>query len=56
MRDACGFDDDMLMTDLLFADFQRDAEVDEYGSILSAAPYVYEACPSINAIKKRCND
>jgi hypothetical protein len=21
MRDACGFDDDMLMTDLLFADF-----------------------------------
>jgi dynein heavy chain len=55
-RDACGFDDDMLMTDMLFADFQRDAEVDEYGSILSEAPYVYEACPSINAIKKRANE
>jgi dynein heavy chain len=55
-RDACGFDDDMLMTDMLFADFQRDAEVDEYGSIISEAPYVYEACPSINAIKKRANE
>jgi hypothetical protein len=41
------------MTDLLFCDFQRDAEVDEYGSVLSEAPYVYEACPSISAIKKR---
>jgi len=55
-RDACGFDDEQLMTDIIFADFQRDAEVDEYGSILSEAPYVYEACPSINSIKKRVNE
>ena len=39
----------------MFADFQRDAEIDEYGSVLSEAPYVYEACPSINNIKKRVN-
>ena len=54
-RDSCGFDDETLMTDMLFADFQRDEEVDEYGSVLSEAPYVFEACPSINAIKKRVN-
>jgi dynein heavy chain len=51
--DACGYSHEELMTDLLFCDFQRDAEVDEYGSVLSEAPYVYEACPSISAIKKR---
>jgi len=55
-RDQCGFDDDMLMTDMLFTDFMRDAEVDEYGSIIAEAPYVYEACPSVSAIKKRVND
>lgn len=54
-RDALGYDDDQLLTDLHFADFQRDEEVDEYGSVLSEAPFVYEACPSINGIKKRVN-
>jgi dynein heavy chain len=44
------------MTDLVFADFQRDAEVDEYGSILAEAPSVYEACASLNSIKKRVNE
>jgi dynein heavy chain len=55
-RDACGFDDDQLMTDLLFADFQRDAEIDEYGSVIAEAPSVYEACTSLSSIKKRVNE
>ena len=55
-REQCNMEDDELIdNDLLFADFQRDAEIDEYGSVLSEAPYVYEACPSTNSIKKRVN-
>ena len=30
-------------------------EIDEYGSVISEAPFVYEACPSIDKIKKRVN-
>ena len=48
-------EDDLVDCNLLFADFQRDAEVDEYGSILSDAPFVYEAVPSIEKIKERVN-
>lgn len=54
-RDSLGFDDEQLMTSYLFADFQRDDVLDEYGELVEEAPFVYEACESIEAIKHRCN-
>ena len=53
-RDSLGFDDEQLMTSLLFADFQREDEFDEYGELVAEAPFVYEACPDIEAIRKKC--
>lgn len=53
-RDSLGFDDEQLMTSHLFADFQREDEYDEYGELVAEAPFVYEACPDIEAIRKRC--
>ena len=47
------FDEDMLMTDYLFADFQRDDVLDENGDFLESAPFVYEACQSLEAIRNR---
>jgi len=47
-RDSLGFEDEQLMTDNLFADFQREDVVDEYGDIVEAAPFVYEACEGID--------
>jgi dynein heavy chain len=44
------------MTNYYFADFQREDEFDEYGELVAEAPFVYEACPDIEAIRKRCND
>ena len=32
-RDSLGFEDEQLMTDTIFCDFQRDDEIDEYGDI-----------------------
>jgi dynein heavy chain len=43
------------MTSYLFADFQREDEFDEYGELVAEAPFVYEAAPDIEAIKKICN-
>jgi dynein heavy chain len=54
-RDSLGFDDEQLMTDYLFADFMREDVVDEYGDLVEEAPFVYEACPDIETIKKICN-
>lgn len=54
-RDSLGFDDEQLMTDNLFCDFMREDILDEYGDLVELAPYVYEACPSVDAIKKICN-
>jgi hypothetical protein len=42
------------MTSHLFADFQRADEFDEYGELVAEAPFVYEACPDIEAIRARC--
>ena len=44
------------MTETIFCDFQRDDEIDEYGDIVAVAPFVYEACPDTETIRKRCND
>jgi dynein heavy chain len=54
-RDSLGFDDEQLMTSYLFADFQRDDVLDEYGELVEEAPFVYEACESVEVIKARCN-
>lgn len=53
-RDALGFDDEQLMTNLYFADFQRNDVIDEYGELVEEAPYVYEAAPDIDSIRKIC--
>lgn len=54
-RDATGFEDEQLMTDLLFADFQREDVYNEVGELEQEAPWVYEAIPSIETIKERAN-
>jgi len=43
------------MTDLYFADFQRDDVIDEYGELVETAPYVYEAAPDLEAIRAISN-
>mmetsp|Transcript_44445 Transcript_44445/g.32531 ORF Transcript_44445/g.32531 Transcript_44445/m.32531 type:complete len:170 (-) Transcript_44445:605-1114(-) len=55
-RDVLGVDDDQLMTSQLFADFQREDEYNEYGELVTEAPFVYEACRDIEAIRKTAND
>ena len=55
-RDNLGLDEEQLMTDDLFCDFMREDEVDEYGDIIATAPFVYEACPDVDSIKKICNN
>ena len=54
-RESLGFDDDQLMTTMLFADWQRKDIFDEYGELVSIAPFVYEACPDIESIRKLAN-
>jgi len=55
-RDSLNLDEESLLTDYLFADFQRNDVFDEYGDLISEAPFVYEACPDIETIRKKCND
>jgi dynein heavy chain len=43
------------MTNLLFCDFQRKDVYDEYDELVSAAPFVYEACPSLEDCRKLAN-
>jgi hypothetical protein len=54
-RDSLGFEDEQLMTENLFCDFQREDVIDEYGDIVEVAPFVYEACPDIETIRRKCN-
>ena len=37
---------------MYFADFQRKDVLDEYGELVETAPYVYEAAPDIDSIRK----
>jgi dynein heavy chain len=55
-RDSTGFEDEQLMTDLLFADYQRDDIYNEFDELEAEAPWVYEAVPSIESIKERSNE
>lgn len=54
-RDTLGFEDEQLMTDNLFCDFQREDIIDEYGDITEVAPFVYEAVPDKENIRLKCN-
>jgi len=47
------WEEDMLMTDYLFANFQRDETINQETGEEEAAPFVYEACPDIESIRKR---
>jgi hypothetical protein len=42
------------MTENLFCDFQREDVIDEYGDITEVAPFVYEAVPDIETIRRKC--
>ena len=55
-RDPLGYEDDQLMTSVLFADFQREDEYNEYGELVQEAPFVYEACYDIEQIRKVATD
>jgi dynein heavy chain len=52
-KDSLGFEDEQLMTSYLFADFQREDKYDEYGELIEVAPFVYEAVPDMESIRKR---
>jgi dynein heavy chain len=52
-KDSLGFEDEQLMTAYLFADFQREDKYDEYGELVEVAPFVYEAVPDMESIRKR---
>ena len=54
-RDTLGFDDEQLLTSMFFADFQREDVYNEYGELTLEAPFVYEAVPDIESIRKRVN-
>ena len=54
-RDSLGFDDEQLMTSLLFADYQRKDQYNEYQELIAEAPFVYEACADIESIRKISN-
>ena len=45
-----------MLTDLLFCDFQRSDEYDAYGELVREAPFVYEACTSVEAVRKIANE
>ncbi|GLD99919.1 hypothetical protein PINS_up008647 [Pythium insidiosum] len=40
---------------VLFADFLREAQVDEYGDLVAEAPHVYEPAPSLAAVRTRAD-
>lgn len=48
------YDEDMLLTDYLFANFQRDETINEETGEEEPAPYVYEACSDLEQIRNRC--
>lgn len=52
-RETLGFEDEQLLTNLMFADFQRDDIYNDAGELEQEAPWVYEAISSIESIKKR---
>jgi len=54
-KDQLDLTEEECCTDLLFCDFQRNDEYDEYGELIREAPFVYEACPNIETIKKVVN-
>lgn len=54
-RDPLGLEDEQLMTENYFCDFQREDVIDEYGDIVEVAPFVYEAVPDVETIRRKCN-
>jgi len=50
-RDKLNLDDDQLLTNWIFADYQRKDKYDEYGDLEEEAPFVYEAAPDTDAMR-----
>jgi len=55
-KESQGFEDNELLTQFQFADFMREDVLNEDGELIEEAPFVYEACPSNEHIKKIAND
>ena len=55
-KDPLDLSEEEVLTDMLFADFQRGDVFDEYGDLISEAPFVYEACKSVNHIRDIVNE
>ena len=54
-KDPLDLTEEEACTDLLFCCFQKNDEYDEYGELIREAPFVYEACPDIETVKKIVN-
>lgn len=52
-RDRLNIDEEFLLTNTLFAIFQRDDVYDEYDELVEEAPLVYEACPDVETIRTK---
>jgi dynein heavy chain len=50
-RDKLNLDDDQLLTNWIFADYQRKDKYDEYGDLEEEAPFVYEAAPDTETMR-----
>jgi dynein heavy chain len=55
-KDTFGFEDSELLTKYIFADYMRGDEVNDDGEVIEDAPFVYEACPSLDIIKSITNE
>lgn len=51
-KDSFGFEDSELLTQYQFADFMREDEINEDGELEEEAPFVYEACPNADFVRK----
>lgn len=51
-KDNFGFEDEELLTQYQFADFMREDVFNDDGELEEEAPFVYEACPNNDYIKK----
>ena len=56
LKDALDVTEEYVLTDLLFCDFQRSDEYDAYGELVREAPFIYEACTSVEAVRKIANE
>ena len=55
-QEVTNYEESELLTQFQFADFMREDILNEDGELMEEAPFVYEACPSNEHIKKITNE